>query len=68
MMDSKSLSKLMLGMYSYSLELDAIRKKYIQHFVKHIKEEFDIVHFEFTGDEITIHFIIDILKNTEIRY
>lgn len=67
MMDSKSLSKLMLGMYSYSLELDAIRKKYIHHFVKNIKEEFDIVHFEFTGDEITIHFIIDILKNTEIR-
>lgn len=66
-MDSKSLSKLMLGMYSYSTELDTIRKKYVEHFVKKIKEEFDIVHFDFNGEEITIHFIIDILKNTELR-
>lgn len=67
MMDSKSLSKLMLGMYSYSYELDTIRKKYIEHFIKKIKEEFDILHFDFDGEEITIHFIIDILKNTELR-
>ncbi|SEH29896.1 hypothetical protein [Chryseobacterium culicis] len=66
-MDSKSLSKLMLGMYSYSTELDKIRKKYVEHFVKKIKEEFDIVHFDFNGEEITIHFIIDIFKNTELR-
>lgn len=66
-MDSKSLSKLMLGMYSYSTELNTIRKKYVEHFVKKIKEEFDIVHFDFNGEEITIHFIIDILKNTELR-
>lgn len=66
-MDSKSLSKLMLGMYSYSTELDTIRKKYVEHFVKKIKEEFDIVHFDFNGEEITIHFIIDILKNAELR-
>lgn len=66
-MDSKNLSKLMLGMYSYSTELDTLRKKYLEHFVKKIKEEFDIVHVDFNGEEITIHFIIDILKNTEIR-
>lgn len=66
MMDSKSLSKLMLGMYFYSPELDEIRKKYIGYFIQHIKEEFDIVHFDFNKEEITIHFIIDILKNTEL--
>ncbi|MDV3837645.1 hypothetical protein CMU32_12265 [Elizabethkingia anophelis] len=66
-MDSKSLSKLMLGMHSYSSELDAIRKKYVEYFIECIKEEFDIVHFDFSGEEITIHFIIDILKNTELR-
>ncbi|ANH81650.1 hypothetical protein A8C56_12265 [Niabella ginsenosidivorans] len=67
MMDSKSLSKLMLGMHSYSSELDIIRRKYIEYFIKQIKEEFDIVHFDLDGEEITIHFIIDILKNTELR-
>ena len=67
MMDSKSLSKLMLGMYSYSSELDIIRKKYVEHFYRKIKKEFDIVHLDFEGEEITIHFIIDILKNTELR-
>ncbi|SHK68634.1 hypothetical protein [Epilithonimonas mollis] len=66
-MDSKSLSKLMLGMYSYSTELDVIRKKYVAHFVNKIKEEFDIVYFDFNGEEITIHFIIDVLKNNEAR-
>ncbi|MBS1781110.1 MAG: hypothetical protein JST70_17420 [Bacteroidetes bacterium] len=67
MMDSKSLSKLMLGMYSYSPELETIRKKNIKHFVRKIKEEFAIVHFDFEGEEIAIHFIIDIIKGAESR-
>lgn len=66
-MDSKSLSKLMLGMHYYSPELDTIRKKYIEYFINKIMEEFDIVHFDFSGEEITVHFIIDILKDTGLR-
>lgn len=67
MMDSKSLSKLMLGMHTYSQELNEIRNKYSKHFIEKIKEEFDIIHFDIGEDEITIHFIIDIIKNDNVR-
>lgn len=63
MMDSRSLSKLMLGMYSYSLELDTIRKKNIGIFIKQIKKEFDVIHLSVDENEVNVHFIIDILKN-----
>lgn len=63
MMDSKSLSKLMLGMYSYSEGLDTIRKKYVDIFIKHIKREFDVIHLSVGENEVNIHYIIDILKN-----
>lgn len=62
-MDSKSLSKLMLGMYSYSPELDSIRKQNFPHFISRIKSEFDIIHLELNHDEVNVHYIIDILKN-----
>jgi len=62
-LDSKSLSKLMLGLYSYSPELDAIRKKYTKYFIDRIKSDFDIIHLSVVGDEVNIHYIIDILKN-----
>lgn len=62
-MDSKSLSKLMLGMYSYSVELDAIRKKYVDIFIEQIKKEFDIIHLSVDENEVNVHYIIDILKN-----
>ncbi len=67
MMDSRSLSKLMLGLYTYSPDSDAVRKKFIKYFIRQVKEEFDIIHFDFEGDEITIHFIINILKNEKLR-
>ncbi|GGD53403.1 hypothetical protein GCM10011514_16900 [Emticicia aquatilis] len=66
-MDSLSLSKLMLGMFYYSSQLDNIRKKNIEQFIKKIKEEFDIVHINFQGEEITVYYIIDIIKNEELR-
>ena len=62
-MDSKSLSKLMLGMYSYSSELDTIRKKHINIFVEQIKKEFDLIHLSVDDNEVNVHYIIDILKN-----
>ncbi|MET3129570.1 hypothetical protein ABID42_004696 [Arcicella rosea] len=62
-MDSKSLSKLMLGMYSYSVELDAIRKKYVNIFIEQIKKEFDIIHLSVDDNEVNVHYIIDILEN-----
>lgn len=62
-MDSKSLSKLMLGMYSYSEELDMIRKKYVGIFIEQIKNEFDVIHFSVDENEVNVHYIIDILKN-----
>jgi len=62
-LDSKSLSKLMLGMYSYSPELDAIRKKYTEYFIDRIKSDFDIIHLTVVGNEVHVHYIIDILKN-----
>ena len=66
-MDSKSLSILMLGMYSYSFDLDAIRKNYIDYFIKKVKETFDIIHFDHGSDEISIHYVIDILDNEQLR-
>ncbi|MGJ1382689.1 hypothetical protein [Sphingobacterium siyangense] len=63
MMDSKSLSKLMLGMYSYSEELDAVRKKYIDIFIQQIKKEYDVIHLSTDDNEVYVHYIIDILKN-----
>lgn len=62
-MDSKSLSKLMLGMYSYSEELDIIRKKYVDIFIEQIKKEFDVIHLSVDDNEVNVHYIIDILKN-----
>lgn len=43
-MDSKSLSKLMLGTYSYSPVLNAIRERHIDLFIQRIKKDFDIIH------------------------
>lgn len=62
-MDSKSLSKLMLGMYSYSEELDMIRKKYVDIFIEQIKKEFNVIHLSVDDNEVNVHYIIDILKN-----
>lgn len=66
-MDTNSLSKLMLGMYSYSSELDAIRKKNVQYFIDRLKTEFDIIHLSFDGDEVNVHYIIDILDENVKR-
>lgn len=66
-MDTKSLSKLMLGMYSYSPELDAIRKKNVQYFIDRVKMEFDIIHLSFDGDEVYVHYIIDALDENVKR-
>lgn len=66
-MDSKSLSKLMLGMYSYSVELDAIRKKYIEVFIEQIKKEFDVIHIFISENEVDVHYIIDFLNNDAER-
>jgi len=63
MMDSKSLSKLMLGMYSYSEELDVLRKKHIDIFIQQIKKEYDVIHLSTDDSEVFVHYIIDILKN-----
>lgn len=65
---SKSLSKLMLGMYSYSEELNLIRQKYSEHFLARLKTEFDIVHIEMNQEEISIHYIIDVLENETKRH
>jgi len=62
-MDSKSLSKLMLGMYTYSVEFDAIRKKYVDIFIEKIKKEFDIIYLSVDDYEVSICYIIDILNN-----
>ena len=62
-MDSKSLSKLMLGMYSYSEELDMIRKKNVGIFIEQIKKEFDVIHLSVDENEVNVHYTIDILKN-----
>lgn len=62
-MDSMSLSKLMLGMFYYSQELDTMRKNNINYFIDHIKKEFDIIHLSAEGNEVNVHFIIDILKS-----
>ncbi|MEJ5049366.1 hypothetical protein WH221_05970 [Chryseobacterium culicis] len=61
-MDSKSLSKLMLGMYSYSLKLNMIREEYIEYFIERIKKDFDIIHFSINEDQVNVHFVIDIIK------
>lgn len=62
-MDSKSLSKLMLGMYSYSVELDAIRKKNVNIFIEQIKKEFDVIHISVDENAVNAYYIINILKN-----
>lgn len=66
-MDSKSLSKLMLGMHSYSTELDAVRKKHVEIFIEQIKKEFDVIHLSVDENEVKVHYIIDILKNDTER-
>ncbi len=66
-MDSRSLSKLMLGMYTYSEELDGIRKELIAFFIECIKNEFDVIHIEVTEEEVSVHYVIDILKNDAER-
>lgn len=62
-MDSKSLSKLMLGMHSYSPYLNSIREKYHNYFVEHVKSEYDVIHLYVDGNEVNVNYIIDILKN-----
>jgi len=66
--DSKSLSKLMLGMYSYSPALNAIREKNINFFIQRIKKDFDIVHLSLSGDQVDVHFIIDVINHDFERY
>lgn len=66
--DIKSLSKLMLGMYSHSTKLDDIRKKYQSIFIDRIKLEFDIIHFSIKEDEIFVHYIIDALEKDSKRF
>lgn len=61
-MDSKSLSKLMLGMYSYSSALNAIREKHIDHFIQRIKNDFDIIHLSVNDEQVSVHYVIDIIK------
>ncbi|RXM52928.1 hypothetical protein BOQ64_00495 [Chryseobacterium sp. CH25] len=61
-MDSKSLSKLMLGMYSYSPVLNAIREKHIDFFIQRIKKDFDIIHLSVNDGQVDVHFVIDIIK------
>lgn len=61
-MDSKSLSKLMLGMYYYSPELNQIREKFIDLFIQRIKKDFDIIHFSIDTDQVEVHFVVDIIK------
>lgn len=66
-MDCKSLSKLMLGMYSYSAQFDAVRKKYVDTFIEQIKKEFDVIHLSVDENQVHVHYIIDILKNDPER-
>ncbi|MDR6920199.1 hypothetical protein [Chryseobacterium sp. 2987] len=61
-MDSKSLSKLMLGMYSYSPVLNAIREKNVDLFLQRIKKDFDIIHLSVNDGQVDVHFIIDVIK------
>lgn len=65
--DSQSLSKLMLGMYSYSHELNEIRKKYAHYFIHRLKQEYDVLHIAIDDKEIYIHYIINILDNDNGR-
>lgn len=67
-LDSKSLSKLMLGMYSYSESLNLVRQKYEKHFVNRIIDDFAIVHIEMNQEEISIHYIVDVLENETKRH
>lgn len=60
--DSRSLSKLMLGMYSHSQNLDLIRLKYQKHFIDRIKIDFDIIHVELDHEEVSIHYIVNLLE------
>lgn len=62
-MDCESLSKLMLGLYSHSPELDSIRKRFSSYFVKALKKEFDIFHVMIDDEEISAHYVIDVLNN-----
>ncbi|WP_028978186.1 hypothetical protein [Sporocytophaga myxococcoides] len=66
-LDSSSLSKLMLGMHFYSPEMNAIRIKYAGYLVDRIKSDFDIIHLPMDEDEVSIHYIIDILKADDER-
>jgi hypothetical protein len=66
-LNSKNLSKLMLGMCSYSPTLDKIRKKYVKYFIDTIKSDFDIIHLSVDEDDVNVHYIIDILKNEDKR-
>lgn len=66
-MDCESLSKLMLGLYSHSIELDNIRKKYSSFFVERLKKEYDLFHVLIEDDEISVHYVIDVLNNESKR-
>lgn len=67
LLDSNNLSKLMLGMYSYSPKLNAIRKKYINYFVDRVKTDFDVIHLSLEGEEVDLHYIINILTSDSER-
>ncbi|ALI98577.1 hypothetical protein [Rufibacter tibetensis] len=66
-LDSKSLSKLMLGMHTYSPELNAIRKQYAPFFVDKLKSELDIHHVSVDDNEVLVHYIIDVQKKEDTR-
>jgi hypothetical protein len=66
--DSRSLSKLMLGMYSNSEHLNKIRLKFQEYFVDRIKFDFDIAHMVIGVDEICIHFVVDLIETETKRH
>lgn len=66
--DSRSLSKLMLGMYSHSEHLDKIRLKFQEYFADRIKLDFDIAHIEMCKEEIFIHYVVNLLESETIRH
>lgn len=66
--DSRSLSKLMLGMYSHSERLDNIRLKFEEYFTNRLKIDFDITHIAMDQEEVFIHYVIDLLETETKRH
>lgn len=60
----EKLSKLMLGMF-YSENYNSIRLKFAPYFITRLQERFKIPLI-LVDDEITVHFLVDILKEKEI--